>query len=161
MIQHKQHRENNLKIEQYFFKAMSGLLSKSNIIRLIALTIMSAAILLIFITTSTVFYNHHQRQLIGNFITKDLQPTATTDLSTSVGSLMTSTSSLSILSTETQALSDLHDTTHSSKRNYVSSSAGAQWKFDHPPVVTTLAKNSIDFAANQVVSSLEKGMYNT
>ncbi len=60
---------------------------------------------------------------------KDLQSTATTGLSTS----MISTSSNSIPYAERQALSDIHDITDGSKRNYVSSSAGAQRSFNHPP----------------------------
>ena len=137
---------------------MSGS-TKSSINRLIALTIMSAAALLIFIMTGTVFYNHHHRQLISNSITKELQSTSTINLSTSVGPMMTSTSSNNIPYAERQALPDLHESTHGSKRNYISSSAGAQWSFDQP-LVNPFAKNSNDVAANQVVSH-EKGMWNT
>jgi len=136
---------------------MSGS-TKSSINRLIALTIMSAAALLIFIMTGTVFYNHH-RQLISNSITNDLQSTTNIDLSTSVGPMMTSTSSNNIPYAERQALPDLHESTHGSKRNYISSSAGAQWSFGQP-VVNPFAKNSNDVVANQVVSH-EKGMWNT
>jgi cell division protein FtsL len=137
---------------------MSGL-TMSSINRLIALTIMSAAALLIFIMTGTVFYNHHHRQLISNSITKDLQSTPTIDLSTSVGLMMTSASSNNIPYAERQALPDLHEAIHGSKRNYISSSAGAQWSFDQPPM-NPFAKNSIDVSANQAVSH-EKGMWNT
>ena len=79
---------------------------------------------------------------------KDLQSTATTGLSTSAGPMMTSSSSPSIPYAERQALSDLHDTTHGSKRNYVSSSAGAQRSINHP---------TVNPWANQAVSH-EKGI---
>jgi len=148
MIQEQQYEEHNLKIDQFPSQAISGF-TKSRITRLIALTIISAATLLIFITTGTVFYNHHHhRQLIDNSISKDLQSTTTTGLSTSAGLMMTSSSSPSIPYAERQALSDIHDTTHGSKRNYVSSSAGAQRSIDHP------LENPW---ANQAVSH-EKGM---
>ena len=137
---------------------MSGS-TKSSINRLIALAIMSAAALLIFIMTGTVFYNHHHRQLISNSIKKDLQSTSTINLSTSVGPMMASTSSNNSPYAERQALPDLHESTHGSKRNYISSSAGAHWSFDQPPV-NPFAQNSNDVAANQVVSH-EKGMWNT
>ena len=132
MIQEQQYEEHNFKIDQFPSKAMKGF-TKTRITRLIALTIISAATLLIFITTGTVFYNHHHhRQLIDNSISKELQSTTTTGLSTSAGPIMISTSSNSIPYAERQALSDLHDTTDGSKRNYVPSSAGAQWSFDQP-----------------------------
>ena len=137
---------------------MSGS-TKSRINRLIALAIMSAAALLIFIMTGTVFYNHHHRQLISNSIKKDLQSTSTINLSTSVGPMMASTSSNNIPYAKRQALPDLHESTHGSKRNYISSSAGAHRSFDQPPV-NPFAKNSNNVAANQVVSH-EKGMWNT
>ena len=148
MIQEQQYEEHNFKIDQFPSKAMKGF-TKTRITRLIALTIISAATLLIFITTGTVFYNHHHhRQLIDNSISKDLQSTATTGLSTSAGPMMTSSSSPSIPYAERQALSDLHDTTHGSKRNYVSSSAGAQRSINHP---------TVNPWANQAVSH-EKGI---
>ena len=171
MAQEQQDKELNFKIDQSS-KAMIGP-TKSNIISLIALTIMSAAALLIFIKSGMTLYNHHHhhhRQLIGSSITLDPQSTAITDLNTSLGPIMTSNSSPNIPSVERQALPNLYDTTE--KMNYIYSfdvvpltvisgvrqSLSLNGWNDHPPV-NPWTKNSVDLAANQAVSR-EKGMYN-
>jgi Leucine-rich repeat (LRR) protein len=110
LIQEQQDVEHNLKIiDQPSSKAMSGI-SKASSIRFLALIVMSAAALLIFITTGWVFYFHpHQNHIIGSSITKDLQ-SATTDLANSIDPTVISTStSVSIPSAERQALQDPHD----------------------------------------------------
>jgi hypothetical protein len=119
--------EHNLKIiDQPSTKAMSYIF-----IRLIAIAIMSAAALLIFITTGWIFYNRlNQNHLIGSSFTKDLQ-SATTDLTTSFGPMVISTSSsANIPSTERRALQDLYESTDGAQWNYGSSSAGIHWSFD-------------------------------
>jgi Leucine-rich repeat (LRR) protein len=130
MIQEQQDVEHNLKINQPSSKAMSCI-SKASSIHLIALKMVSVAALLIFITTGMVFYNHHHRQLIGKSINKDLQSTTTTDLTTSFGPMVISTSSsANIPSTERRALQDLFECTDGAHWNYGSSSAGTHWSFD-------------------------------
>ena len=137
MIQEQQDVEHNLKIiDQPSSKAMSCI-SKASIIRLIALTIMSVAALIIFITTGWVlnYHHHHHRQFIGSSIIKDLQSITTTDLTTSVGPMVVSTSSsVNIQSTERQALQDLYESTDGAHWNYGSFSAGSHWSFDDPDV---------------------------
>ena len=177
MTQEQQDKELNFKIDQSS-KMISP--TKSNIISLIALTIMSAAALLIFIKSGMTLYNHHHhhhhRQLIGSSITLDPQSTAITDLNTSLGPIMTSNSSPNIPSVERQqALPNLYDTTE--KRNYIYSSDVVPLKVisdvievrqslslhgwnDHPPV-NPWTKNSVDLAANQAVSRKKGTVYIT
>ena len=176
MTQEQQDKELNFKIDQSS-KMISP--TKSNIISLIALTIMSAAALLIFIKSGMTLYNHHHhhhRQLIGSSITLDPQSTAITDLNTSLGPIMTSNSSPNIPSVERQqALPNLYDTTE--KRNYIYSSDVVPLKVisdvievrqslslhgwnDHPPV-NPWTKNSADLAANQAVSRKKGTVYIT
>jgi len=67
----------------------------------------SVAALLILITTGMSFYSHQHHQLLVKSITKDLQSPTTTDLITSVGPMVVSTSSsVNILFTERQVLQD-------------------------------------------------------
>ena len=131
MIQEQQDVEHNLKIDQPSSKAMSGI-SKASIIRLIALKMVSVAALLIFITTGWVFYyHHHHHQLLVKSINKDLQSTTTTELTTSVGPMVVSTSSsVNIQSTERRALQDLYESTDGAHWHYSSSSAETHWSFD-------------------------------
>jgi hypothetical protein len=120
------------------YKAMSCI-SIASSIRLITLIIMSAVTLLIFITTGMMLYNHHHdrhhhhhhRQLTDNSITKDLPLITTTDLSTSVGPMVISSSSSNIPSLERQALQDLYTSTDGPNWNYGGSS---HWDFSNPNV---------------------------
>ena len=165
MTQEQQDKELNFKIDQSS-KAMIGP-TKSNIISWIALTIMSAAALLIFIKSGMTLYNHHHhhhRQLIESSITLDPKSTAITDLNTSLSPIMTSDSSPNIPSVERQQASNLYDTTE--KMNYISDVIEVQqslslhgWN-DHPPV-NPWTKNSVDLAANQAVRRKKGTVYIT
>lgn len=84
------------KNDQQPIKAV-GSLSRSSIVRIMTLLVST----LLIMTGWVLYYHHHHlqyhhRQLIGNSITKDLQSTTITDLGTSVGPMMISTSSPNI-----------------------------------------------------------------
>ncbi len=146
------------KNDQQPIKAV-GSLSRSSIVRIMTLLVST----LLIMTGWVLYYHHHpqyhHRQLIGNSITKDLQSTIITDLGTSVGPMIISTSSPNIPSQsslpgsskgasstalvmissgsdnnispqERQALQDLYDSTDGP--NWYYGYGGILWDFSNP-----------------------------